>query len=406
MMMNNIKIGLVATTLFFATQGFSQTNNVVSAGISYKGYESALYMQNDLKKAKANLLDAKKYIDPAMLDEKTKVDPKAHYYNVLINFGLIGLAGIDETGELDVYKNSGDSILNVIKSSVEIANSNRRWKAELTDFFNGQTRQAVQGGNMMFEQKKYDMAFAGFAGAYQIKKIAGIKEDLEAMEENSIISARNYLDTLSKEGKTEDAMEFVTNALIIFPGNEVLAIEGVNLALSIKDLEKAEEYFNIAAAAAPDNKALFSNMGSIYLTEADKNYTDFQKMSITDAGYQEKSDKVESLYSKAETNLKKALEIDANYVEAAYNLGVLYLGRGEKLKTEASQMDFNNPDYNKVNERSLEMYKNAIGPLEVYIKNDPKNVGVLNVLFQVHRHAGNDEKAMEYRKRAQEIEAE
>ena len=55
--------------------------------------------------------------------------------------------------------------------------------------------------------------------------------------------------------------------------------------------------------------------------------------------------------------------------------------------------------------KSEEMYKNAIAPLEVYIKQEPNSVGVLTVLFQVHRKVGNVEKFKEYKQRAEEAAA-
>lgn len=68
-------------------------------------------------------------------------------------------------------------------------------------------------------------------------------------------------------------------------------------------------------------------------------------------------------------------------------------------------MDFNNPNYEKVKENSTEMYKKAIDPLEIYIKADPDNAGVLRVLFQVYRNTGDTDKALEYKKRADEADA-
>lgn len=399
------KIGLMIMTLFFAIHGISQNNNVVSAALEYQKYETEFYGQN-FNKAKEHLIEAKKFIDPAMTHESTKMDAKAHYYYVIINFGLLEISGIDESNELEAFTKNPDSILNVISSSIEIAGTKRRWKGETDDFFNKKIIQSVSMGEMMFEAKNFELSFYAFAGAYQVKKIAKLEEErINRMKTNAIIAARNYIDTLEKTGETETALEFVSKGLEVIPGSEDLAIAGVNLALANNDLETAEEFFNVAAEAAPDNKVLFSNMGSIYLTVADKAYNEFVQMNISDEGYEEKSEEVEYLYAKAETHLKKALEIDGEYAEAAYNLGVLYLGRADKLRTTASQMDLNDQNYNKTMMESQEMYKKAIEPLEIYIATDPHNVGVLNVLFQVHRNAGNDDKAMEYRKRAQEAEA-
>lgn len=403
MKLNKVNLGIICASLLVGAQGFSQNSNVVSAALEFQKYEPAFEKQ-DLAKAKTYLLEAKKYIDPAMKDETTKADPKANYYNAVINYGLVELSGMTGAEDLKVYQN--DSILGVIEKSIKHTEAKKRYRSDVDLFFNRKVGQAVSIGEMMFKQKNYQMAFAGFAGAYQVKKIANIEEEREAMKTNAIISARNYIDTLTKTGESEKAMEFISGALEMFPESEDLAIAGVNIALDNDDLEKAEAYFDAAAKSSPQNKVLFSNMGSIYLTAADKSYKDFAAMEITDAGYQAKSDEVEELYGKAESNLQRAIDIDPEYAEAAYNLGVLYLGRGEKLKTTASQMDFNNPDYDKVNARSQEMYKNAIAPLEIYIKQDPNNSGVLNVLFQVHRNAGNSEKALEYKKRADAAAAE
>lgn len=403
MKLNKVNLGIICATFLVGAQGFSQNSNVVSAALEFQKYEPAIAKQ-EVEKAKTYLLEAKRYIDPAMKDESTKADPKANYYNAVINYSLMELSGFTDAEELKIYQN--DSILEVIEKSIKHTESKKRYKSDVDLFFNRKISQAVSMGEVMFKQKKFDMAFAGFAGAYQMKKIANIEEEQDAMKTNAIIAARNYIDTLSKAGESEKALEFISGALEMFPESEDLAIAGVNISLDNDDLVKAEAYFDAAAKSSPKNKVLFSNMGSIYLTAADKAYSDFSKMDITQEGYQEKSDEVEKLYTKAENNLKRAIEIDPEYADAAYNLGVLYLGRGEKLKTTASQMDFNNPDYDEVSKRSQDMYKKAIDPLEIFIKQDPNNSGVLNVLFQVHRNAGNTEKALEYKKRADAAAAE
>lgn len=395
-------LGALSLMLVFGGVSYAQSSNVVSAALEFKKFETSLMMQK-ADEAKENIIEAKRYIDPAMNDATTNTDPKAHYYNALINFGIIQIAGMDESEEMEVYRNQ-DSIIGVIRNSIEVASSKKRWKQELDDYFNAKVQQAEMIGQMMFKQKQYEMAFLGFASGYQIKDIAGIEEGKEDFRVNSIISARNVIDTLVKQEKTDKALEFISAALELFPKSEEIAIEGVNLALSQDNLEKAEEYFNNAAEAAPTNKALFANMGSIFLTTADKAYRELTEIGLEDPGYGTKSDEVESLYAKAEKNLKKALELDPKYAEAAYNLGVLYLGKGEKLKTTAAQMDFNNPNYEKVSEESKQMFENAIAPLEIYIEQDPNNAGVLQVLFQVHRNAGNTEKALEYKRRAEEVE--
>ena len=391
----NIKVALVGASMLLGVQLKAQNSNVVSAALEYKKYTPALYSQ-DFDEAKKVLMEAKEFIDPAMEHESTKDEEKAHYYNAVIYFGLMELSGMEGNEDLKPFQS--EETMNMVKESMMIAYNSRKYKRDVEDFVNQKVSMANMAGKTFFEQEKYEMAYQGFAGAYELQKMIDIED--EDMKTNALISAKNAVATMKKEGKSDEALEFIESTREVFPKNADLAIEGVNIALDNGNMKKAEEFFNAAAEVDPENKLLFSSMGSIYLSSADKAYSELNAMDVTDDGYAEKAAEVELLYKKAEDNLKRALEIDPEYLDASYNLGVLYLGRGEKLTKKAGQMDFNDPQYQPTMDKSEEMYKNAIAPLEVYIKQDPNNAGVLTVLFQVHRRAGNTEKALEYKKRA------
>lgn len=402
MRLKRISTAIIVLSLCVSSMGYAQNSNVVSAALAYKNYMPSL-MKRDFDKAKSELLEAKSYIDKAMKNDDTKDDEKANYYNAMINYSLIELASTGKYPDLKEYTN--DSIMDVIKTSAKKSEPSRRWNGELKDFFKQKIGQAVQIGQMMYKKKQYQLAYAGFLGAYQIKKMVGLDKNLKEMKQNAIISARHYIDTLKNEKKTDEALKFVSKVLDFDPGNSEVAISGVNIALGDNDLSKAEEYFNIAAKASPKNKVLFSNMGSIFLSQADKQYQELAKMKPSDSAYKAKKTKVDDLYNKAEINLKKALAIDPDYADAAYNLGVMYIGKGEKLKTKAGNLELNDPRYDAMIKESKALYKKAIDPLEKYIKSDPNNASVLRVLYQVYRGVGNSEKALEYKQRYADAKA-
>lgn len=398
-----VKVALFAGIIVISTSINAQNSNVVSAAIEYKKYLPEL-MSGNVEGAKKVLMEAKSFIDPAMKHEDTKDDPKAHYYNGVIHFGLIELSAQDEA--LKEYQN--EETMEMIEKSFKVALDSRKYKRDVEDFVNQRVSQASMFGQQAFEAKNFEMAYQLFVGASELQGM--IDEEDDGMKNNAIISARNHIDTLKKQAEADavaeskkeildNAITFIEQASHQFPKNSDIAIQGVNIALDMGNLDKAEQFFNAAAEADPQNKALFSTMGSIYLASADEEYTELQGMDITDANYPAKAEEVEALYTKAEDNLKKALEIDPEYLDASYNLGVLYLGRGQKIEQTAKQMEYNDPNYESTMKRSEEMYKKAIEPLEMYIKQDPNNAGVLQVLFQVHRRAGNTDKAVEYKKR-------
>ncbi|PHR46265.1 MAG: hypothetical protein COA32_11975 [Fluviicola sp.] len=386
--------------MLLGVQMKAQNSNVVSAALEFKKYTPALFTGN-VDEAKEAIMNAKEFIDPAMKHESTKDDEKAHYYNAVIYFGLLELSGLEGNEDLKDFQN--EETMDMIKESMLIAYNSRKYKRDVEDFIDQRVQLANMSGKAAFDKGDYKTAYQGFAGAYELQKMIGVED--EEMKTNALISAKNAVATMKKSGEAEEALEFIESTREMFPKNAVLAIEGVNIALDNGDMDRAEEFFNTAAEANPENEVLFSSMGSIYLSSADKAYAELNEMEVTDDGYPEKAAKVEELYKKAEDNLKKALEINPEFLDAAYNLGVLYLGRGEKLSLKASQMDFNDPQYEPTMKKSEEMYKNAIAPLEVYIKQEPNSVGVLTVLFQVHRKVGNVEKFKEYKQRAEEAAA-
>lgn len=399
MNLKTVRIALLTTVVAISTNISAQNSNVVSAAIEYKKYTPAL-MQQKMDEAKEVILEAKSFIDPAMEHEDTKNDEKANYYNGVIYFGLIELSSQFE----DLEKYQSEETMEEIKASFAIAMEDRKYKREVEDFVERKVSQAMTIGQMLFQQKNFEMAYAGFAGAYELQKLVDVED--EDMKNNAIISARNYIDTLQKQEENEKAIEFIKQVSESFPKNAQIAIQGVNVALDMNDMEQAEKFFNAAAKADPTNKALFSTMGSIYLANADQGFAELQSMDITDGGYPAKVEEVEELYTKAQTNLKKAIEIDPKYQDALYNLGVLYLGRGQKIEKKAKQMDFNDPSYESTMAKSEEMYKNAIEPLEAFIEQEPNNAGVLQVLYQVHRRAGNNEEFKKYKQRFDELQGQ
>ena len=102
--------------------------------------------------------------------------------------------------------------------------------------------------------------------------------------------------------------------------------------------------------------------------------------------------------------MNKALELDPEYIDAQYQLGAHLVTWASDLKTEANQLKFGDPNYNKLMLQSEETYKRALIPLEKYIISFPEDKAVLTILFQLHRNLGNSEKALEYKKRANAVE--
>lgn len=401
MRLNRLKAAFIGIGLISGLQVNAQKSNVTSAAIEYKKFDMA-FMQQDFETAKEVLINCKEYIDPAMEHDKTKDDGKAHLYNGKIHFSLMLLSAASQDEELEKFQTEENK--ERYEESLKFALGERKYKRDVEDFVNRWLSLSSTAGTQSFNNEDYVNAFAGFAGAYDLSKILGDGD--EDMKNNALVSAQNAISKFQENEELDKALEFIDETKDVFPTNTELAIKGVNIALEQGDFDKAEKFFEAAVKADPDNKLLYTSMGSIYLSNGDKLSEELREMEVTDESYAETASAIEEMYDKSEKNLKKALEIDPKDMNASYNLGVLYLGQGERLTMKANSMDLNDPRYNKTLEESEEMYKKAIDPLEVYIEQDPENAGVLQVLFQVHRKAGNSEEALEYKKRAEEAAGE
>ena len=393
-----IEIAALAVGILVVSLANAQKSNVVSAAVEYKKFDMAFYGGN-MEEATSVLLNCKEYIDPAMNDESTKDDPKAHYYNGIIHFGLMIVSSAQPENEV-LKQFQSEETKEIVERSLKFAHDDRKYKAEVESYIDRWVSMMSMQGSMMFEKKEYDMAFAGFGGAYALRQIIDIED--EDMKNNALVSAKNAVITMKNEGKTKEALEFIESTQELLPDNPDLAIEGINLSFELGEFEKAESFIAAVVKVNPEDKQLFASIGRIFLTNADTQKKTLMEMDIYSPDYATQSSKVDELYAKAETNLKKALEIDPKYADAAYDLGVLYLGLGETMKERVRQLDYEDPNREELEKKSEELYAQAAVPLEIYVEQDPNNAAVLRVLYQVYYNAGNTEKALEYKKRSEE----
>ncbi|MCT4562091.1 MAG: tetratricopeptide repeat protein [Crocinitomicaceae bacterium] len=390
-------LGVLAIT----SVAFGQKKNETTAAIEMKSKFPSALRSNDFETAKKSILTAKEFIDLAAAHEDTKNSSKTLFYKGEVYFNIVNLAykandaelkAMDETTMLqtavDAFKKGFDEDNKYdsdIKDAVDRArfffdqNANKNfqesnfaragelynWQAEFYATVGGLDTGALYYSGVCYEKAEmYDKAAANYLKAAK----AGYKGALSY----SLASA-----ALRKAGKSKEAEAIVNDARKQYPTDRDLLLELVNIHIDNNDAAAAEEALNAAIATDPNNKQLHYSIGTIYI-ELGQN-------------------------DKAEAALRKALEIDPNYVDAQYQLGAHLVSWAGDLKTEASQLKFGDARYDVLMNQSTETYRKAIIPLEQYIEKNPKDKAVLNILFQLYRSLGDSAKALEYKKRMDEL---
>ena len=101
-------------------------------------------------------------------------------------------------------------------------------------------------------------------------------------------------------------------------------------------------------------------------------------------------------YASAETQLKKAIEIDPNYDNAIYNLGVTYVKWGTMINKQAEQQGTISEDYKQ-------KYEEALPYLEKVVESDPTNIAIWELLGKVYSVLGMTDDATNAFNKADEL---
>ena len=101
-------------------------------------------------------------------------------------------------------------------------------------------------------------------------------------------------------------------------------------------------------------------------------------------------------YAKAETQLLKAIELDPDYENAIYNIGVTYVKWGTAMNKEAEKQGIISEDY-------IKKYEAALPYLEKVVEKDPTNIAIWELLGKVYSVLGMNDDASNAFKKADEL---
>ncbi len=189
---------------------------------------------------------------------------------------------------------------------------------------------------------------------YQIYLSQGlVDEGLGVLEQGFLATPDNYMSVsgygraLVKQGRDAKGAQFLEEAVALFDKDaEVWNFLGVAY-WRLGDMERAQDRFNKAIELDFDNAIFNVNIGSFYVTMAQKTKSPadvqravqyFQTAKSSDpllaSAYNGLGGalKLQGKRDEALLNWEKALEIDPNYALSAYNLAVLYLEKADKAR--------------------------------------------------------------------------
>jgi tetratricopeptide (TPR) repeat protein len=167
------------------------------------------------------------------------------------------------------------------------------------------------------------------------------------------VKSKKTADSVTAMGHYDEAINWLEKGRKVAPGNaEILRILA-NSYIGAHKTEIAMATFKEGVIQDPNNELYRYNYGVLLLGA--------------------------NLFSEAETQFKKALELKPEYLNAGYNLAVTYVKWGAAIQKKAEETQKNDP-------AALEKIRQALPHLEKYVEKKPDDSMVWELLGKVYSY--------------------
>jgi len=372
----------ISMSLLFMAVGFAQKSNRTSA-----------YMY----KEKGQLENAKKAIDKAVQNEKTKNDPKTWLYYGEIYYD-IATSPLPLFRKLDTL--AATKAFTGLKKAktLDATSKKKRVTKEANEYIKKLSAVFYAKGAKVFKQKNYDRAIEYFKDAFQVSRqlgsfdttaafnigITGVlgKRPKVAVEYLKKCVDANFKEpklfiyynrALQQIGDTTAAEAAIKLGRSRFPGNLSLLLEQAQLYLERGQARQLIRSLREAIAKKPDNPA---NANFNFLIG--KSYDD---MGISDT---------------AAIAYKAAIKANPKFFEAYYNIGAIFINKAAKIQKEANVLPLSKTkEYNALNKEANANLTKAIPWLEKALAIKPNDKPTISGLKEAYARLKMKEKLKE-----------
>jgi len=170
-----------------------------------------------------------------------------------------------------------------------------------------------------------------------------------------------------RQGDTVNKVKTIREGREAYPNNSKLITAELEYLIQTGQTDKALENFAIAIEAEPTNASLYFFRGKIY--------DDIGKIEVAAKDY------------------TKALELDPEFYEAAFNLGAMYFNKGAEWNSKASAIPYSQKTkYKEATETANGFFRKAIPALEQAHAINPEDKETMATLVKIYAMLGLNDK--------------
>lgn len=357
-----VKSILLGTLVLATSAAFAQTSNLRKAKTSYNKFNEVKSVGNAALGI-SDLTTAKEALDKAIEHEKTMNLAETWTYYALVNADLASLDSTDAAEQyfqkaveardkavsLDTEKENEQNlnILGSILAQYELNKGAKLWDDQdfqgaysafdsgLT-YLPGDTTLLYYSGMAAVNAQDYDKALAKYVELVPIDSFSNNRQII-------LDVSRLYL----MKGDTTNAIKYAEIGTQKYPEDGEMATQHIELNLMAGNDEQTIKAINDQVSKDPDNKNLHYYLGIAYSETGD--------------------------IEKAEASYKKALEIDANYLDANINLGGLILNKGIDHFNKTNNANLQQAEYDAEIKKAYDIFDTALPYLEKAVEIDSKS---------------------------------
>lgn len=235
--------------------------------------------------------------------------------------------------------------------------------AEIASAFDATDTMAIYNAALCYEKAgDVDMAVARYRAC----------ADIQYQVPNVFLFISNLL---RDNGREEEALNTLAEARGLYPREQSLIIEELNIYLTNEEFDKAKENLTLAAEQDPTNEILWFSLGSV----------------LDNLG---NADEAIEAY-------KKALAVKADYFDANYNLGALYFNQAVQGTNAANDMwkprmtKTESAEQKRLEDEAKALFETAKPYLEAAHAVDAEDLETMRSLKDIYARTGEDEKMLD-----------
>ncbi len=215
----------------------------------------------------------------------------------------------------------------------------------------GKTEEAIDPLNKLIEMDKSEDGYQYLGEVYYT---LGANKNIDFM------NSKNLQDSIDAVAHYNNAIDVLEEGRKLYPENKSILVSLSESYVGANKIDVAMDAFKASVEQDPGNQYFRYNYGVLLLNA--------------------------NRYEEAEEQFTKALEIDSEYENAIYNLGVNYVKWGTQINLDAEEQGVISEDY-------IQKYDLALPYLKRVVELDPTNGQMWEILGKVYSVLGMQDEA-------------